>query len=394
MIDRLLFHIGDPKNGSSTIQRALKERAWTCDSVTLAPQKALNASSLATSLRRDDRPRRSKRKWSDLGAWATDTDADLGVVSAEFFAKVNPADLQGTIANYLPAQAESARVLAYVRPHAAWIVSGFGTRVKTGGFDGTLADYTAQLSRTPFLHYAPRFTRWRKIFGERFALRPFLRSELRDGDIAADFFHHALEGAEFSLTPVTDANVSLSVGEIAAMQVVQAELARHGVKKPVRLALGGALGREMDRIPERTAGTRLRLDRDSAVALRDSFREDAGLLDTRFFGRPLMLPALEAAVDEAIATPQPLAAEAHYDAAGIAEMQALAGEIAPLVLRWRKLWRRDYQRGKNPDRADRGPMPGPKQRAGIDRIWERMGRLAQVIAAPSGTVAAPREAQR
>lgn len=380
MIDRLLFHIGDPKNGSSSIQKALKQRAWHCDSVSLAPQKALNASGLANALRDDDRSQRKSREWPDLAAWVHEKDADLGVISAEFFAKVKPANLQAALDRHLPDQAGTARVLAYVRPHAAWIVSAFGTRVKTGGFDGTLADFAAQVSQTPFLHYTPRFSRWEQVFGPRFTLRPFLRPELHQGDVAADFFRHAFEGAAFTLAEVAEANVSLSAEEVAAMQVVQAELNRQGVEKPMRLAIGGALGREMDGIAERTKGQRLQLDRSSALALRERLREDAQALDAQFFGRPLMAPALEEAPGQAIDRPQPSAVEAYYAPAAIAEIRALTAELAPRLLAGGRQWRNAYRRDKNPDHARHGHLAGPKKQADIDQIRRLMTQLAQAIA--------------
>ncbi|UWQ56506.1 hypothetical protein K3722_21780 (plasmid) [Leisingera caerulea] len=380
MIKTLVFHIGDPKNGSSSIQRALFDRRWRCDQVRIAPQQELNASGLANTLLKDNRPERRRKLFRQKRDWARQEDADIGVISAEFFAKVRPRLLQRCVHEYLPEYAEGARVLAYVRPHAAWVASAYGTRVKTGGTLTTLSDFAAQISQRPFLDYYPRFERWKSVFGSRFTLRPFVPAKLHQGDVVADFFHQILEGAPFALQEApTSANSSLSVEEITAMRVIQETWGRLEVPKPLRLALGGALGRTLEGLPEGCTRSKLRLDQASAGALRTRFIEDARALDNAFFGKPLMEAALDGAVESALPEPQSLEAEAYFTAAQLVEMQEAAAALVPPLRADPQAWRNDYRFRKAPGSKYGKAAAGIRQRQHIDDVWAQLNRLAGLM---------------
>ncbi|MFW8637118.1 hypothetical protein [Cribrihabitans pelagius] len=380
MIKSLIFHIGDPKNGTSSIQRALFDRAWRCDHVSIAPQQELNASGLANTLLKDGRPERRRKLFQQKREWACREEADLGVISAEFFAKVPPQLLQRCLQTHLPEHAAGARVLAYVRPHAAWVISAYGTRVKTGGSLGTLPEFAAKVSRRNFLEYTARFSRWERAFGSRFTLRPFVPAELHRGDAVADFFQQILEGAPFALQDApAAANASLSVEEIAAMRVIQEAWMRREVPKPLRLALGGALGRALEAQPADRPRSKLRLDRASAGVIRTRFLEDARALDGAFFGKPLMADALDGAVEAALPKPQSLDAEAYFTAAQRAEMREAAAALVPPLLEDAKAWRNDYRFRKAPGATYGKAAAGRRQKARIDDVWAQLSRLAGLM---------------
>ncbi len=57
----IIFHIGDPKTGTSSIQQALKHRIWD-STIKLVPQPELNASKLAMTLGPKNKEQRTKNK--------------------------------------------------------------------------------------------------------------------------------------------------------------------------------------------------------------------------------------------------------------------------------------------------------------------------------------------
>jgi hypothetical protein len=379
MIKTLVFHIGDPKNGSSSIQGALLDQTCQCDTVRIARPRELNASGLANSLLDQDKPRRRKRLWRQKRAWALEEAADIGVISAEFFARVRPALLHRVLHEHLPEHAAEARVLAYVRPHAAWIASAYGTRVKTGGTLDTLSEFAARTSQGVFMNYHARFARWREVFGDRFTLRPFSAAQLHGGDVVTDFFHQILDGASFSFTASAAVNKSLSVEEIAAMRVIQEALMRLEVPKPLRLALGGALGRELEGRARLSGNNRLRLDRASAEGIRSKCIEDAYALDRGFFRQPLMVAALDRAVEEALPQEQSVEARDYFSNARVTEMQEIVAALVPPLMANPGAWRKDYRFRKAPRSVHGKAAAGAEQQADIEHVWAQITQLVLIM---------------
>ncbi len=124
MIKTLVFHIGDPKNGSSSIQKAMQRRACHAEGVSYVCQKELNASPLALSMnpkRRtaEERQKLQERLFAEKRQWAQDAEADIGLISSEFFVLVPPDKMLRDLAQHWPEFAGQARLIAYVRPHVS-----------------------------------------------------------------------------------------------------------------------------------------------------------------------------------------------------------------------------------------------------------------------------------
>lgn len=362
MIKNLVFHIGDPKNGSSSIQQAMQMRACHPEGISYVCQEELNASAMAYSIdpkRRATQEQGKKRRkllFSQKAEWAKAHEADLGLISAEFFSAVPPKALIKALEDFMPQYAETARIIAYVRPHAGRALSGYAQRVKTGTELCTLDESIEGQKERRMLQYAPRFLRWRNKFGDRFTLRPFLRSEMRDGDVVADFFATVLGDTPFTLDPIPSTNESLSLEEVAAMRRVQGKLVAEGVPEFMRLSLGGAIGRALAAAPGRYR-TKMELSRAHGEALKTLFWEDATQLDQAFFGRPLMSVALEEVLETGRAEGQSLEPLDYYSAAQLLRMETLAGKIAARVKAEPKGWRHEYQRriGQRLDRIEDQP---------------------------------------
>jgi len=379
MIKDIVFHIGDPKTGSSSIQKALQSRSWTCDSISIAPQKELNASALANSLKPGRGPKKYEREFAKKAQWAGETDADLGIISAEFFSSAKPRALADALEEYLPAYAQTARVVAYVRPHASRIVSSYAQRVKTGTFTDSFEELLGQKTVHQKLVYAPRFGRWQKAFGDRFVLRAFIREELRDQDVTADFFHVALRGAPFSLKQARASNETLMLEEIAGMRVVQSVLNDREVAAFLRLSIGGAIGRELAGISGRT-GNKLALNRQQAEQVLTNCRADAQKLDARFFEGGPMERALVETVDRASSSIPSVSASAYFGPDRIDDLRRLAKDLAKLVKARRRAWRKTYRlRIGQAQEDDSAPLNKPQQK-NADAAWAILGQIAQILA--------------
>lgn len=380
----LLIHIGDPKCGSTSIQHALYRRACSSPGIRIVPQPDRNASGLANCLRPSEacpsrRAQRRARQFARARAWAADSSGDLGILSAEFFSLVPPAELQSALEEFLPAQAGTARIVSYLRPHASRVLSAYAQRVKAGACLGPLDAFIKELTDKPLLHYAPRVQRWRGVFGPRLILRPFIKAELAGGDVVRDFFSTALQGAPFSLADTPAANPSLFLEELSGLQLVQRRLYENEVPAFLRQSLGGAVGRALQR-DGRRLGTPLVLNTRQAEAIRSAFCGDAADADREIWHRGLMVPALDETAARAPAVAPVLDAGAFFGPSERTRLTELADRVSALVKARPHAWRRDYQYSRG--QRSRRPAEGPR-RDNADRVWEAVGSLAGALGNPS-----------
>ena len=305
MVRSLFFHLGDRKTGSTSIQRALATGAGSCPGVTLLYPAKAHHIPLATALIPPAPPARRARLWQRLARTLAEADADIAVISAEDFESVPPAALQAAIAEFLPEHLHDARFLAYVRPHAERVLSSWTQQVKMGLFSGPLdAFHQRTLARGRF-RYAERFGAWRATFGDRFTLRPMIRSRLKDADVVADFYDAVFAGATFALADQPRTNEALCLEDLALLQATQRQIRDTLGSSPLQAALGGRLAQILQTLP-RPGQTKPQLHRALAERIAADYRADAAALDAAFFDDTPMTHALEAAPAKALDAPQPL----------------------------------------------------------------------------------------
>ncbi|UWQ61066.1 hypothetical protein K3722_21425 (plasmid) [Leisingera caerulea] len=380
MIQDLLIHTGDPKTGTSSIQSVLNAGAWRCSTSRLVPQRHLNNAPLANALKADADPAFVQAQFGELRDWFASRGGGTGVISTEFLARRDPHRLRGVLRDYFPGL--PVRTISYVRPHASRAVSAYGQRLKTGTFDGSLPEFCRFISSVPTLYYAKRFPAWRQVFGSGMILRPFVRSELREGDAVSDFLYHALGTGDFELLPLDTVNEALSVAELSGLRLVQRVLRGQEVADHHRLALGGALQRKLSAAPGRS-GEKPVLDQASASHLLTAFRTDAQALDSQFFGKPVLEEELLRSHGNAPPTQQDFSPESHFSLRQRTCLDKAATRIAALIQKMPKAWRQEYQVSVSQRDAKDIEDHSPAQRRNAKAVWESLDAITAVLAQPT-----------
>jgi hypothetical protein len=324
MVKSLCIHLGDCKTGSTSLQQTLKQGlAETPGTRLLYPVRGneLNHCALAATLYMPRRRARQDEMFADLAARLRASDADIALVSAEWFEFADPADLQAALRRHLPEHAETARLLAYLRPHAERVPSSFQESVKLGHFDGDLEAFHARaLKRGDYL-YAPRVRRWRETFGDRYEVRPMVRDRLREGCAVRDCLSWAVQGGPVRLAEEPRSNESLSLEDLAFLRALH----RHGRFTPEHAR---RVARRLGARPAPGGGARLRLHRALAGEIERAYRADAEALDAELFEGAPLTAAFETARARAAEAPPSLEPEAHMDAAELRRLAALAEAMA------------------------------------------------------------------
>ncbi len=379
----LVLHIGDPKTGSSSIQEVLRHKLWQSPQVTLDYPDQSNAFPLANALSDPKQADQRAARYGRLAEWLAASRADLAVVSADQFFRVDPQALRDTLAEFLPDYVENLRIIAYVRPHANRLVSAFMQRSKAGLYLGDMETFFKRTQGEGLLRYAPRFQRWQGTFGSRFTLRPLIRSQLRDGDVVSDFLHFALNGAPFTRRGAVQADPSLPLEFLAGLREVQGVLMRNQIPNGTRHSVGDHVGRTLARIRP-GAGTRLQISQALYQDIKALCQADAEALDAAFFGQPLVTQALEEAAEDAIAINQDTMAKAHYTEQVIQELRRRARTLVAMFKNRPTAWTLAFEReiGQRPANADGKPLP-PPLRAHIEKVNVVLTEIAEMIGGTS-----------
>jgi hypothetical protein len=384
MAKSLVLSIGDPKTGTSSIQEVLRFGRWESPSVTLAYPEQLNSFPLANALSDPRQADRRAARWGRLAEWLHASDADVAVVSAEQFYRVDPEVLLAALNEFLPDYVEGLRVIAYVRPHAPRLISAYMQRCKAGVFRGDMAAFFKWSQGEHLLHYAARFQHWRDTFGDRFTLRPMIREHLREQDVVSDFLHYALRGAPFTLHGTVEANPSLPLEFLAGLAEVQGVLRRNGIPLATRHTVGDYVGRALMQT-RRGAGTRLKMSRSLYLELKAYCQSDADALDQGFFGSPVMKQALEDALKDTLPSPQSTKASAHYPDEVIEVLRQKTRAVVAMFnkrpLAWTVAFEREIgQRLPTPGKA----RPSKALRADIEGVNAALTEIAGLIGGDHG----------
>lgn len=369
MVKEILFHLGDCKTGTTAIQSVLAGGKIESDLSICFPTR-FNHIPLARTLSVPSEKNMEGRLFKRLRQAFKNSDADIGVVSAEHFEFVKPEEIRRAIDTHLGGYADEIRLVAYVRPHAERLVSTFSERTKKGVFQNSLEKMHDRLLEDGILFYAPRFKRMRELFGDQFILRPFIRDDLRDGDVVSDFFDLLFRGEKFNLTGETQVNESLSVQDIAMMRHLHRRVDAYtepGVDRTKeKHSLGWYFAEILAEMPVEEA-MKPRLHVSLAEKIVETYAEDAAELDAEFFEGTPISDALASAPLKAIPEEQSYDVETYFSKSELRQIEAWAKlttrviDSAPEFFSW--LVRPEDQRPAKPPVLDfKVPKPKPPQK--------------------------------
>ncbi len=336
----LIFHIGDHKTGSTSIQLAFAKQLVTLPGKTVMyPAKlAMNAWGPHcldyVQAAEPERRAAAKAKLDNLAARIAREDVDFVLISAEFFERVPAQILRQVVDEIFAPVVDEVRIIAYVRPHAARLTSSYAERIKVGTRDAVtlgLQDFVARRKETGEFQYLSRFTAWAEQFPDTFTLRPMVKDRLHNASVVEDFLHHAFGGLPYELEPDTEANESLCLEDLMRLKLVQGHMLTQ-LKPPLRLKLGWEIARIISHLPAPAKRSKLQLHRALAKEIQATYQADARALDQQFFaGQPIMEQELNNAVRTASRRAQSTSPADHLSADEIRTLTIQADLVATLL---------------------------------------------------------------
>ncbi len=358
----LVFHIGDRKTGSTSIQMAFAQnRIELKGSAVFYPTQLSHnwLKSHCQAYGAANRPVMRKQAiaiFEKLAKRIRKSDADFCLISAESLEAVDPHVFHDIVTTYFATAADDIRVVAYVRPHAARLLSNFAEQTKIGSFRAGLEPYFRHVLSKERLHYQQRFAAWRAVFGTQFTLRPMIRSQLVNGSVVDDFVEHAFGQSEFRVSGGAATNESLCLEDLMRLKVLQSRCARTPQK--LRHALGWEFSRLVAALPPCQTRTRLQLHKALAGDIHAAYLKDARAIDQQFFdGAPLLETELDTALETAPETAQSVAPGDHFSAAEIRSLHLLSDIIAGMLENGGEKWLASLK-SRRIGTTNAGPEPG------------------------------------
>lgn len=239
---------------------------------------------------------------------------DLAILSAEEFENTDPAATADVINRFIRPNVDEIKIICYVRPHAARILSEYAEQTKIGIFDGTLAEFHKKLLENRRLIFEERLARWKREFKQEFVARPAVTRVLANESVLDDFVEQAIGTTERANVGIgTRTNESLSLNDLMKLKLL------HRILKPqkpfVLHAMGWLLaeqlssGSQTDKTCEK-----LTLHQSLADQIMLGYKEDAIAIDKRFFKEhPVFWDELRLATSLAREQPQSLEPEDHLN---------------------------------------------------------------------------------
>ncbi|OWU72419.1 hypothetical protein ATO1_22275 [Phaeobacter sp. 22II1-1F12B] len=333
----MIFHIGDPKTGSTSIQQTLFERTWNSPNHDIAYPDALNALPVARALKKS--PEDSAASFRKIRKWLDAQTADAAVISAEHFAPVKPEALKEVIDRFLPAYADRVHIIAYARPHIPRLISSYSQRVKARGIKQDLNRFCTDAANNGKFRLSERFHEWRNVFGTDFTLRPMVRNRLYKGDVVYDFLREILKTEDFAVNSSGHANISPTLDHLACLLEVHKALNKAKISEDLRTVVGRLLATKLTATPA-ASGDKLKMPRNLLPLLQEAYAEDAAALDSEFFDGPLFTNELKKAEDSATDTPQKIKARARFSRSEVHNLQRIATRLAATIANDPKEWKR------------------------------------------------------
>ncbi len=370
MVKELIFHLGDPKTGTTSIQSVLAEKRFAIKGKRVVYPARINHIPLVNALsKQNEQYQKQAKLWGHVAEQFNKSTAEFGVISAEEFAFLDPQKLVQAIDTYLPEYKGRIRLISYVRPHAERLASGFGERRKKGLFDGSMDELHAKFLDMGLLNYVDRFAKWKAIFGDALTIKPMVRSHLTKGDVVLDFFGWMVGDTPFEIKGPTATNEALSTAELAAMTVLYSEMA----KLPPELrqtrssyrAFGWNFTSILGAIPRTAPFEKPRLHRSLAEKVVETYKDDAAEMDRLYFTGTPLSDALKSAPSKAIDSPQPLDPESYFDGETIRVLQGMATVLKNMLITSPEAFVRslrnhdDPQPLQKPLGANKGATPKP-----------------------------------
>ena len=332
MTERVVFHIGDHKTGTTSIQQVLAAGAWEGPEIAYPVTEArLNHKPAADTLFRPNRGHRVADAFAKLNRRANRATAPVTVFSAESFENVAPEALKAAIETHMPDHAAKIHVIAYVRPHAERVLSSYMQVLKVGNFAGTLERFFAKKAEVKRYTYTPRFTAWRENFGDRFTLRPMVRGALFRKDVVADFLKCALGTEDFKVNPdFVTGNESLALSDMVMIRAFHRNKNLGDRLVDNRGKATWALARLLAADPPAVTA-KLAIHESLMAQIEAEYRADAEALDAAFFEGTPMADALDRAHGKTVPEAQSLRMADHHDPE-TRRLVAVFGELTDTLL--------------------------------------------------------------
>ena len=341
---KFVIHIGDHKTGTTAIQSSLASAFVSCPGARILYPKTgravggINHALLARCLGEQGKPPGRAKFFKALQDEIRQTGPHIVVISSENFEDIEPQPLLAALQQYFPADLQDLRVVAYVRPHAARLVSSYSELLKIGLFHGTMDEFNRRTQINGRFKYLARFQSWRAVFGDRFILRPFVRDRLSDQDVVSDFMAIVLGDTPFTLQTPPRANESLCLEDLAILRALHKPMSPSPKTPPperrsahaMQHTFGWTLARHLlaDASPTMT---KVQLHRALATDIVDFYRGDATALDAAFFDGTPMLDDLLGSPATALDQPQSVELAAHFDASQARMIRVWAALNAQLL---------------------------------------------------------------